>query len=137
MSDVRELDTDGLWETYHHISKLSEIGQDERGNTWSQDSYGKPAGSSATGWGIHHGFVAADELCGTAQCFAGWYVTLQGMAMNGRGIVLAGTQAAPVADVARRHAGLTDLDVVRLFCSFNTLADIAGLLVDITGEDRR
>lgn len=36
------LDTEGLWETYHYIRKLAELGSDERGNCWDQLTYGSP-----------------------------------------------------------------------------------------------
>jgi hypothetical protein len=38
----RQLDADGLWATYHHIAKLAEMGEDERGNKWLQERFQMP-----------------------------------------------------------------------------------------------
>ncbi len=65
-SAAAPLDADGLWETWHHIAKLAELGADERGNMWNQGTYGYPA---ETLMPCATEIVPAGELCGTAMCF--------------------------------------------------------------------
>lgn len=133
------LDIDGLWETYFTIKKLAELGQDERGNSWAQGTFGcrynhEPPEELA---GQYNTFVAAGELCGTSQCFAGWYAALKNVHMNGWGNVKVNGVVAEVDFYVMQAAGLEVFEAQRLFSGANSLEDIADILVAITGEDWR
>jgi hypothetical protein len=130
-------DVDGLWAAYHHIAKLSELGGDERGNTWNQATWGRSSDNA----GVQQigRFVPPDELCGTGMCFAGWYCCLKGVQMDGHGAVM-----EPVAGRMRVYhyavaaAGLRGNPwVSALFAAYNDVEGIGEVLVQITGEDRR
>lgn len=132
-----------LWETYHHIAKLHELGQDERGNIWHQASWGHPRGLEPAVLELEPPvleleLVQGDELCGTAQCFAGWYGTLHGLRRSQHSRV----EPAPgvvqhVSDFTEEDAGLEHIQAQALFTGSNTLPRIADLLAKYTGEDRR
>jgi hypothetical protein len=158
MSAGESVDTDGLWETYHHIAKLDELGHDERGNTWLQQRFQVPLSAlrgrsevqqltpdrrgymfvpdTEMEWYSRriHVFAETDELCGTAMCFAGWYGALHAPKTNGVGHVINERgHGEHVADFTARHCGGHP---VGLFAAANNLSDIRKALVLITGVDR-
>lgn len=151
------MDRDALWATYRHIAKLDELIEDEQGNIWAQTTYGEPRethnarGTHAaqeaweTAWSD---FKPAGELCGTAQCYAGWYAHLKGMEMNGCGHVLVrdgeSTRRQEVASWVEEDGGVScftymlgEERTASLFSANNSLERIGEILVQITGEDRR
>jgi hypothetical protein len=139
MDKIQLPDTDGLWATYHHIRKLRELGGDERGNTWNQGTYGTQDCDvdDVDILACTELFFAPSELCGTAQCYAGWYAFDQGAMLNGHGEVFEHGKVTEVSVWVRRRAGLTYLQSCNLFSLLNNLNAIADILTDITGEDRR
>lgn len=134
--------TDRLWATYHHIAKLDQAGKDSRGNYWEQGTWGCPASARMHGVDSAQAatpdvFYEADELCGTAMCFAGWYAVLNGKRMSRWGTV-EGDSGRPmgVATYTQEDAGLGRDQRHDLFGAGNSLKTIAAELTRITGEDR-
>jgi hypothetical protein len=141
------LDVDGLWETYHHIAKLNEMGADEKGNEWDQEAYGRPLTGTPYGRSVQERLVPADELCNTGMCFYGWYAALKGVWMNQWGWVRTdydtrrrdwrasdGSPTEPVASWVNRTAEITVN--LGLDAPGNSLSVIRRILVNLTGEDR-
>lgn len=144
------VDTDGLWATYHHIKKLDELGCDERGNTWDQDTWGDRGDVYSREQWVPSGdeyyilpeglmeLAVPDQLCETAMCFAGWYCAYRGLLMDGAGTVVVGGERRHVAEATTELAGLQGhLPELELYDFANTLEMLADWLTYYTGEDRR
>lgn len=144
-----------LWAAYHHIAKLAELHEDERGNSWAQGTYGLPTKfRSLTDSnydylfrGLNQSFddaiksikdiyLAPDDVCGTGMCIAGWYVYLDRLPMNRVGNVLVDGTPEHVSDYVQEDSGLDYIQRCRLFDASNTLDTIRVLLIEYTGEDR-
>jgi hypothetical protein len=87
-------------------------------------------------------WITHNETCGTAGCFAGWRVMLDGyteLRFNGENEVTAlcnpdtGECVLPtqIADWATRSLGLNSQEVNRLFCSDNTLRDLKEIVDEL------
>lgn len=137
--ETAPLDVDGLWETYHHIRKLSEMGSDEHGNTWNQLTWGWPVRDDGDSIAPQNReYFSASELCGTGMCFAGWYCYLKGLKMNGYGYAADSYGSRiPIGVYVMRASGLVNRGAIPLFSPSNDLPRIAEILIRCTGEDRR
>lgn len=128
------MDIDGLWETYQHIAKLHELGEDEQGNFWLQQDYilsMRPEHDYTT----NYKFMESQNVCKTGMCFAGWYCCLKNAQVSYQGFVRDGNQVQEIARYVNEKAGLSH-DDHKLFCGSNTLQNIRDELIELTGVDR-